>query len=147
MNWEVFLIPITESDTSAKEWHNGTLSEWEEYYGKAKKIDKDYYELFVNNQHFIFLVDPKTNIIIAKAYYKKSIHTIDGFIVDSDYRNEIGVILDVKDPVVYLNDAYLRKGQALAQLDFAIVPDTELQVVEELDETERTGGFGKMNGE
>ena len=37
MNWEAFLIPITESDTSANEWHNGTLSEWEEYYGKAKK--------------------------------------------------------------------------------------------------------------
>lgn len=88
MNWEAFLIPITESDTSANEWHNGTLSEWEEYYGKAKKIDKDYYELFVNNQYFIFLVDPKTNIIIAEAYYKKSIHTIDGFIVDSDYRKQ-----------------------------------------------------------
>ena len=68
-------------------------------------------------------------------------------LIDSDYRNEIGVILDVKDPVVYLNDAYLRKGQALAQLDFAIVPDTEIQVAEELDETERTGGFGKMNNE
>ena len=68
-------------------------------------------------------------------------------LIDSDYRNEIGVILDVKDPVVYLNDAYLRKGQALAQLDFAFVPDTELKVVEELDKTERTGGFGEMNNE
>ena len=68
-------------------------------------------------------------------------------LIDSDFRNEIGVILDVKDPVVYLNDAYIRKGQALAQLDFAIVPDTELQVVEELDETDRKGGFGKMNNE
>ena len=68
-------------------------------------------------------------------------------LIDSDFRNEIGVILDVKDPVVYLNDAYIRKGQALAQLDFAIVPETELQVVEELDKTERTGGFGEMNNE
>ena len=49
--------------------------------------------------------------------------------------------------MVYLNDAYIRKGQALAQLDFAIVPETELQVVEELDKTERTGGFGEMNNE
>ena len=68
-------------------------------------------------------------------------------LIDSDFRNEIGVILDVKDPVVYLNDAYIRKGQALAQLDFAFVPETQLQVVGELDETERTGGFGQMNNE
>lgn len=68
-------------------------------------------------------------------------------LIDSDFRNEIGVILDVKDPVVYLNDAYIRKGQALAQLDFSFVPETELQVVEELDKTERTGGFGEMNNE
>ena len=68
-------------------------------------------------------------------------------LIDSDYRNEIGVILDVKDPVVYLNDAYIRKGQALAQLDFSFVPETQLQVVEELDETDRTGGFGQMNNE
>ena len=38
-------------------------------------------------------------------------------------------------------------GQALAQIDFAFVPETELQVVEELDETDRKGGFGKMNNE
>lgn len=68
-------------------------------------------------------------------------------LIDSDYRDEVGVIIDVKDPVAYLNDVFLHRGQALGQIEFVQVPETNFVEVDELDETERIGGFGKQNGE
>lgn len=68
-------------------------------------------------------------------------------LIDSDYRDEVGVIINVHDRRIYDAQFYLHRGQALAQLKFCIVPETELIEVDELDTTERTGGFGKMNGE
>lgn len=59
--------------------------------------------------------------------------------VDSDYRNEVGVILVNfgRDPFV------VRRGMRVAQLVVGRVARAEVLEVEELDETERNlGGFG-----
>ena len=68
-------------------------------------------------------------------------------LIDSDYRDEVGVILDVRDEHVKTQRFFLHRGQAVSQLKFCIVPDTQFVEVGELDETERIGGFGKQNGE
>lgn len=68
-------------------------------------------------------------------------------LIDSDYRNEVGVILNVHDKLVTQCKLYLRREQAIGQLKFCIVPQTEFEEVDELDETDRIGGFGKQNNE
>ena len=84
-------------------------------------------------------------------------------LIDSDYRNEVGIILNVHDAFAYptketientgsdwnmhINGVHFKRGQALAQFKFCVVPETEFEEVDELDETDRIGGFGKQNGE
>lgn len=68
-------------------------------------------------------------------------------LIDSDYRDEVGVILHVKDEIVKTKKLFLKRDQAISQLNFIFVPQTEFIVVDELDETDRIGGFGKQNGE
>ena len=68
-------------------------------------------------------------------------------LIDSDYRNEVGAIIHVHDHRLEGTRFYLHRGQALAQLKFCLVPETEFVEVDELDTTGRTGGFGEMNGE
>lgn len=61
--------------------------------------------------------------------------------VDSDYRNEIGVILinHGLDPVV------IEHGERIAQFTLNKVEQIEWEVVEQLNETSRKGGFGSTN--
>lgn len=62
-------------------------------------------------------------------------------LVDEDYRNGVGVMLDVNDPCAV--PTYIQKGQRIAQMRFVEVPDTEFVEVDDLDETERGNkGFG-----
>lgn len=68
-------------------------------------------------------------------------------LIDSDYRNEVGVILHVKDEIVKTKKLFLKRDQAISQLNFIFVPQTEFVVTDELDKTDRIGGFGKQNGE
>lgn len=59
--------------------------------------------------------------------------------IDADYRGEIGVILVnlAKEPFV------IERGERIAQLVIAQVPECMLELVESLDETSRgSGGFG-----
>jgi len=59
--------------------------------------------------------------------------------IDADYRGEIGVILVnlAKEPFL------IERGERIAQLVIARVPECELEIVDSLDETSRgTGGFG-----
>lgn len=59
--------------------------------------------------------------------------------IDADYRGEIGVILVnlAKEPFV------IERGERIAQLVIAQVPECTLEAVERLDETSRgSGGFG-----
>jgi dUTP pyrophosphatase len=58
--------------------------------------------------------------------------------IDSDYRNEIGVILinHGLEPVV------IEHGERIAQLILSRVDQIEWEPVEVLDETSRLGGFG-----
>jgi len=59
--------------------------------------------------------------------------------IDADYRGEIGVVLLNlgEEPFV------VERGHRIAQLVFAQVPEVQLEVVKELDETRRgSGGFG-----
>lgn len=69
-------------------------------------------------------------------------------LIDSDYRGEVGCILNVRDVRVNNFDIYLTKGQAIAQMKFCFVPQTELIEVAELTDTERAEkGFGEANNE
>jgi len=59
-------------------------------------------------------------------------------LIDSDYRGEIGVIIynsGVRDFVV-------EPGDRIAQMKIIKLPEVVLVEADELDETERTGGFG-----
>lgn len=57
--------------------------------------------------------------------------------VDSDYRGGIGVIVNNRDRAFFI-----RRGQRIAQLTIYKVEEADFVEVEELSETERTGGFG-----
>jgi len=59
--------------------------------------------------------------------------------IDADYRGEIGVVLvNLSDKDFVVND-----GERIAQLVIARYEQTELQLVDVLDETERgAGGYG-----
>lgn len=59
-------------------------------------------------------------------------------LIDSDYRGVVGVILNNKDEAFII-----RRGQRIAQMIINRVEDTELETVDEVNETERgDGGFG-----
>lgn len=67
-------------------------------------------------------------------------------LIDSDYRGDIGVILNAHDPFVDSGFVKIKKGQAIAQLRFVEVPDVELCEVTALSDTERgNGGFGSTD--
>lgn len=58
--------------------------------------------------------------------------------IDADYRGEIGVIvINLSGEPFTIND-----GERIAQLVIAKHETVEWQVVDELDDTERQGGFG-----
>lgn len=58
--------------------------------------------------------------------------------VDADYRNEVGVILfNTSD-----EEFKVEKGDRIAQIVFNKFEQVNWLVVEELDETDRKGGFG-----
>lgn len=58
--------------------------------------------------------------------------------VDSDYRNEIGVILIN----LGTEDVWIENGERIAQFVLKKVERIEWNLVDSLDKTERTGGFG-----
>nr|WP_220185924.1 dUTP diphosphatase [Paenactinomyces guangxiensis] len=59
--------------------------------------------------------------------------------IDADYRGEIGIILLNLGEETFT----VERGHRIAQLVFMQVPNVQLQVVEQLDETSRgSGGFG-----
>ncbi len=58
--------------------------------------------------------------------------------IDADYRGEIGVIV-----INLSNQSYtVTDGERIAQMVFAKHETAQWQEVEQLDETERSGGFG-----
>ena len=58
--------------------------------------------------------------------------------IDSDYRNDIGIILHNTGKFPYI----VKNGDRIAQLVLSRKPQLEWVEVDVLDETERTGGFG-----
>lgn len=68
-------------------------------------------------------------------------------LIDSDYRNELGIILIVRDERVKTKRLFLHRGQAVSQLKFCVVPETEFVEVDQLNKTDRIGGFGRQNNE
>ena len=87
MNLELLLIPVLESENN-DEWDCGHLSEWTAYSDNVKYYDNEFIKLKIHGHTSILLIDPKTENVIANAIYKKSRHTIDGFIVSSKYRRK-----------------------------------------------------------
>lgn len=66
-------------------------------------------------------------------------------LVDSGYRGNVGVILNVVSGAMYCDEFYcvLKKGTRIAQMQIVEVPQVELMEVDELSETDRgEGGFG-----
>lgn len=67
-------------------------------------------------------------------------------LIDSSYRNNIGVTIHVREHHARANVLYpnkIAKGTRIAQMRIVEVPDTELIEVDELDMTnDRGGGFG-----
>lgn len=59
-------------------------------------------------------------------------------VIDSDYRNEVFVILQNNGNAEFM----FSRGDRIAQLIFKQYLRAEFAVVEQLDTTERTGGFG-----
>lgn len=70
---------------------------------------------------------------------KKSVFVLNGVgTVDSDYRSEIGVILHNSGE----NEFIIKKGDRIAQGVIVPIIKSKFQVVDELETTERNGGFG-----
>lgn len=67
-------------------------------------------------------------------------------LVDSGYRGNVGVILNIHSLGAIYNEEYchiLKKGTRIAQMQIVEVPQVELVEVEELSDTDRgEGGFG-----
>lgn len=67
-------------------------------------------------------------------------------LVDSGYRGNVGVILNIVQMGCGYNEVYyhvLKKGTRIAQMQIVEVPQVDLIEVEELSETDRgEGGFG-----
>ena len=62
-------------------------------------------------------------------------------LIDADFKNEVGVILWSVGGIFPLN-----KGDRICQMTIEKVPESEFVVVDELSESERTGGFGSSKG-
>lgn len=62
-------------------------------------------------------------------------------LIDEDYRNEVGVIIHN-----HTNEFLIKKGTRIAQmLIIPVVTPTSMEIVEELSQTDRKGGFGSTN--
>ena len=59
-------------------------------------------------------------------------------LADEDYRNEIGIIVINNSSVDFL----IKRGTRIAQMLIVNVPKTEIEIVGELSESNRKGGFG-----
>ena len=86
-------------------------------------------------------VEPRSGFsskgMLDKRDERKNADVIVGKI-DSDYRDGIGVILMSNEEYPFT----IAKGTRIAQLTFYKVEDADFVTVDELDETERVGGFG-----
>lgn len=65
-------------------------------------------------------------------------------LVDSNYRKNVGTILQIRDFLAKINEGgwHIRKGSRISQMMIVDVPEIELIEAESLSETERDGGFG-----
>lgn len=67
-------------------------------------------------------------------------------LVDCQYRNTVGVLLNVHHIEAYYRRVYIKKGTRIAQMQFVQAPPTALEEVDHLDMTnDRGGGFGHTN--
>ena len=94
------------------------------------------------------LVKTDISIAISDGYYGRIAprsglalkHFIDvgAGVIDKNFRGNIGVLLfNFSD-----KDFVVKKGDRVAQMVFEVIATPILEVVDDLDETERIGGFG-----
>jgi len=73
-------------------------------------------------------------------------HCIDAEVkiglVDSDYRKNVGTLLQVYDAPVLGEQWIIQKGSRISQMRIVEVPSVELVLAEMLSVTDRDGGFG-----
>lgn len=74
---------------------------------------------------------------LADTEYRFDADVIDG-VVDSDYRNGIGVIIRSHE----LRSFVIKKGQRIAQMLIIKTENAEFEEVESLTSTDRHGGYG-----
>lgn len=74
---------------------------------------------------------------MAYTEYRFDCDSITG-VVDSDFRNGIGVILKSHEPRMFT----IKKGQRVAQMMFVRAEVADFVETDTLSETERRGGFG-----
>jgi dUTP pyrophosphatase len=80
------------------------------------------------------LITPRSGLALKKGI---TVLNAPG-LIDSDYRGEIGVILYNTDSVPHIVEA----GDRIAQMQFEKVITVDFVSVDNLDETNRSGGFG-----
>lgn len=61
-------------------------------------------------------------------------------LVDEDYRNEVGVIVNN-----HTDEFLIKKGTRVAQMLIVPVVDVQMEIVDELSPSDRKGGFGSTN--
>lgn len=88
----------------------------------------------------VYETDRHLNVVFYINTMKRIRGNVDVLygLIDEDYRNEIGVIVHNRDCTEFV----IKRGTRIAQMLIINVPQTIIEYVDELSETERKGGFG-----
>lgn len=103
---------------------------------------------YVIGRHTRTIVRTGIAVAIPPGYYmqiaprsglaiKKGVMIMAG-VVDAGYREEVGIVVYNSGS----SDVRFEKGDRIAQALILPVPDASFEVVDELDTTDRAGGFG-----
>jgi dUTP pyrophosphatase len=89
-----------------------------------------------------FCISGETENAQVKEYVARSPERFDCDVtegkIDSDYRDEVGVIVHNRDSRIFM----IKAGTRIAQMTFHKVESVDWEEVEELSESDRKGGFG-----
>lgn len=91
--------------------------------------------------HYV-LDDKEQHCYVHDEHHHIDADVIRG-LIDEKFRNNIGVIIRVADPITEKETVTLKKGTRIAQMQIIEIPQTELIETDKLDMSDdRGGGFG-----